>query len=67
MKKFDIKHADDFDRFEGETYLERLNTFYNEFTKQYGNEKVTVRPIIQTAFQILGKNTSCLIIDPYMK
>lgn len=67
MEKFDIKQADDFNLFEGDTYLERLNTFYKEFIEYYENEEITVRPIVATAFQILGKDTSKLIVDSYME
>lgn len=67
MINLEIKSIDDINQFPGNFYSEKLSSFYNEFKKVYGNKPTKVRPIVYTAFIILGKDTSQLIVDPYIE
>jgi hypothetical protein len=60
-----ISTIEDLNQYSGKTLLEKVKTFVDEFEKQYAGE--CVPPIVFTAYQLIGRDTIQLNLDPYWK
>lgn len=60
-----VNSLEDFEKYPGNTLLEKVKSFVSEFEKEYRGESVP--PIVFTAYQLAGKDTSHLKIDQYFE
>lgn len=61
-----VQTVEDYDKYEGAYLVQKMNNFFEAFSKMFGDNDVIVHSMVHSAFMIAGKDTSNLIVDPHM-
>ena len=63
-----VTKSEDFDAYPGETILDRVKAFAEEFKLETtGIQQVTVHPIVYTMLIAAGADLSNVVVDSYME